>query len=317
MPVKKGKGLLYVLDKHSPQQMSNGQIRMECPFRENHTDGSGEMSFFLTPDINAYHCFSCRAHGSIIRLITTQFGVNYFEAVEMVRLGDYTPEKHEFELDIMWDIKPPQSFLDRGFSEETLKHFRLGVAQIEKPDGRGKTEWTIIPFFFDGELKWYQQRIDGKDRIVVNYKGFDKFHYLYNLDTSYDYVIVTEGYSDVMRLYQHGYNSTAVLGADASDWQAKEISKFENVYLAFDNDDAGRRATEILYHQIKNSPCKIKIIPYTTKDPGSCTSKKEWSRAFNSATSYMEYSMEMSMGFDDYLDMKEQVLKDLEKRKHL
>ena len=45
-----------------PKQMSNGQIRMKCPFRDNHKDGSGQMSFFVTPDKNAYQIgrASCR-----------------------------------------------------------------------------------------------------------------------------------------------------------------------------------------------------------------------------------------------------------------
>ena len=58
MPVRRSSNLLDIFSEFSPQLMSNGQIRMECPFRENHTDGSGKMSFFVSPDINAYHCFA-------------------------------------------------------------------------------------------------------------------------------------------------------------------------------------------------------------------------------------------------------------------
>lgn len=49
--------LIDVVAEFSPRE-SGSQLRMECPFREKHTDGSGQMSMFLTPDINAYHCFS-------------------------------------------------------------------------------------------------------------------------------------------------------------------------------------------------------------------------------------------------------------------
>ena len=42
--------LLEVFKDFNPQKMTNGQIRMECPFRENHPDGSGRMSFFVSPD---------------------------------------------------------------------------------------------------------------------------------------------------------------------------------------------------------------------------------------------------------------------------
>ena len=99
-----GRDLLEIFSKYHPKVMSNGQVRCMCPFRENHTDGSGQESFFLTPYLNAYHCFSCGAKGNIVRLLTTRMGVNYFEAAGMVQLGEYTPEKKEFDLDVMWRL---------------------------------------------------------------------------------------------------------------------------------------------------------------------------------------------------------------------
>lgn len=285
--------------------MPSGQIRMECPFRDNHPDGSGKESFFVTPEINAYHCFSCREHGNLIKLLVNSFDIGYFSAVELVRLSDYTPEERSFELDISWELKPPEAFLKRGFAEETLRHFKFGV------DKKG---WTVIPFYTPkGELVGYQRRTEKPERIVINSKDFNKAEYLYNYDDSFAYVVAVEGYSDVMRLFQHGYNATSALGADISVWQAMMLGNFERVYLAFDNDLAGRRATEICYHQIKNLT-NVLLVPYTTKDPGECLSKKEWQRAFENSTDYMEYSTQMSMNWDGYLEMKEKVLRELAER---
>ena len=69
---KESRSLLEIFAEFSPKVLSNGQIRMMCPFRDNHPDGSGQMSFFINPSINAYHCFSCGAKGNLIRLLTTQ-----------------------------------------------------------------------------------------------------------------------------------------------------------------------------------------------------------------------------------------------------
>ena len=310
MPAKKDSTLLGILSEYSPKQMSNGQIRMECPFRENHSSDDGKMSFFISPEIGAYHCFSCGAKGSAVKLLTTKFKVNYFEAVELVKLTDYkSKEDKDFELEFKWDLStPPNDFLDRGFKRDTLRHFRIGTSD----DG-----WIIIPFYMDfnkpAELLGFQKRINHPDRIVLNSKGFKKREYLYNLDHSYEYVVIVEGYSDVMRLYQHGYNAVALLGADMSTWQCMEVSKFKRVYLALDNDNAGRIATEICYHQLKNYT-DVMLIPYGTKDPGECKSPKLWRRAFSSATDYVTYSMDMSIGWDGYLDMRDKVIKDLKYR---
>lgn len=311
MPRKKssGKSLLEVFSDFSPQLMSNGQIRMECPFRDNHTDGSGRMSFFVSPDINAWHCFSCHSHGNLIRLLTTKFGVNYFEAMSMVRLTEYKPEKKEFDLDIMWDMnRPPKEFLDRGYTKECLKHFRVGTTDRDS---------ILIPYYrsFNSpiELIGYQERWYSPDRRVKNSKGFEKKSYLYNLDYSYDYAILVEGQSDVWRVWQHGYNVCALMGSDMSDEQVRMLSKFKTVYLALDNDEAGRRGTEIVYHLLKNH-CTVLLVPYETKDPGECKSKESWDNSFKGSTDYVIYSMEMSMGWEGYLDMRDEVISELKRR---
>lgn len=306
MPEKHSPGLLEIFAEHSPRLMPNGQIRMECPFRENHKDGSGRMSFYASPDIGAYHCFSCHAKGNLVRLLTTRFGVNFFDAVGMVRLTDYKKEKDKvFDLDISWSVSPPKDFLKRGFTENTLRHFRLG----ETDDG-----WIIIPFYENfnspADLLGYQKRRNVPDRITINNKGFNKKEYLYNLDTSYSYVILVEGYSDVFRLYQHGYNASALLGSTISKWQSEKLAEFDRVYLALDNDEPGRRATEKCYEMLKNDT-DVRLVPYHTKDPGECISRKKWAEAFQHSTDYAEYSYEMCMGWEHYLEMREDVLREL------
>lgn len=305
------KSLLEIFSEFEPKQMSNGQIRMMCPFRENHKDGSGQMSFFVNPEINGYHCFSCHEHGNLIRLLTTRFKVNYFEAVGLVRLTDYKVERADFDLDLAWDVKqPPEEFLSRGISEETLEHFRIGTTS----DGR-----MVIPYYKDfsnpTDLLGYQTREYRDDlRIVRNSKSFDRDGYLYNYSPKeFSYTVLVEGQSDVLRLYQFGYNATALMGSHISDTQVEMLSKFDKVYLALDNDLPGRRATEEVYALLKDH-VNIRLVPYTTSDPCDCVRKKDWETAFLNSTDYMQYTLEMSMSWPEYLDMKDEVLKMLKKR---
>ena len=300
---KESNSLVDIFSEYSPQVMSNGQIRMKCPFRENHADGSGMMSFFVSPDKNAYHCFSCGEHGNLIRLLTTIFKVNYFDAVSMVQLTDYKRDYKDFDLDVMWNTDIlPKEFLDRHFTEKCLRHFRVGMTD------RGS---ILIPYYTGSELVGYQERWYNGSRCVKNSKGFNKKEYLYNLDYSYDYVVLVEGQSDVWRVWQHGYNACALMGSSVSDEQIKLLSKFKKVYLALDNDDAGRRCTEMVYHLLKNY-CEVLLVPYVTKDPGECR-KYDWDLAFKSSTDYAVYSMEMTLGWDEYLDMRDDVLRGLKK----
>lgn len=295
--------LMEIFKDYRPERLSNGQIRMECPFRENHKDGSGKMSFFVTPDKGFYHCFSCGKGGKLVVLLTTMFGLTLSEALEVSVLTDYVPKEEKWELDRSWTITPPKEFTSRGFKKSTLEHFKFGYTS----DG-----WIMIPFYDSfrrpNELVGYQRRKNEPDRVVINSKGFKKSTYLYNLDTTYDYVIVVEGYSDVMRLYQHGYNAVALLGSLISDWQIEQISKFKHVYLALDNDIPGREATEKIYYKLKDNVKDIKLIPYSTKDPGECISPKIWTEAFKSSTDYMSYSISMSLEWDEYIEMRDKIL---------
>lgn len=302
--------LLGVFAEFSPVVMSNGQIRMQCPFRENHPDGSGTMSFFVTPYKNAYHCFSCHAHGNLIRLLTTRFKVNYFDAAGMVSFTEYIPDKKDFDLDLMWDLRNlPAEFLERGYTEDTLRYFRVGTTE------KGS---ILIPYYADFKhpesLLGYQERwYADHDRRVRNSKGFNKREYLYNLDTSHDYVIVVEGQSDVWRLHQYGYNACALMGSDISEWQVEKLSQFKKVYLALDNDEAGRRGVEKCNYFLKNCT-KVLLVPYDSKDPGECHSKEAWDSAFHESTDYVVYAMEMSLGWDRYLEMRDEVISEVKKR---
>lgn len=309
MPKKSPLDLLRIFSEFSPTKMSNGQIRMECPFRENHKDGSGRMSFFASPEINAYHCFSCGAKGNLVNLLTTRFKIGYFEASSAVHLEEFKPKEEKvFDFDVVWDFnKPPKEFLKRGFTEETLRYFRVGMMDSGE---------ILIPYYESFvkpiNLLGYQKRVYYPDRKVRNSRHFNKKEYLYNFDDSYTYVVLVEGQSDVWRLHQFGYNACALMGADMSSWQADKLSCFERVYLALDNDAAGRRGIEICNRYLSRS-VDVRLVPYTTKDPGECD-KKSWVSAFDSSTDYMVYSLEMAMNWDGYLDMRDEVLTELDKR---
>ncbi len=300
--------LLDIFSDYRPRKMSNGQIRMMCPFTENHTDGSGKMSFFATPEKNAYHCFSCEAKGTLTRLLTKHFGVPLFEALDLVNPlfeKDTEKDKKSFDLDISWNLTPPSEFTSRGYSKDTLKYFRVGMTEDDR---------IVIPYYKDFkcplDLVGYQIRDYRKGRTVRNNENFEKTSYLYNLDFSYDYTILVEGQSDCWRLFQHGYNATGLMGNSISDWQKEQLCKFKTVYLALDNDEPGRIGIERCYATLKNDT-EILLIPYNTKDPGDCISPRIWSKHFHAATDYLTYSLEMSLNWDGYVDMRDKVLRSL------
>lgn len=291
--------LLEILEKQNanPTLLSSGQIRVMCPFRDLHTGGDGLESMFLTPDINAYHCFSCRSKGRLTVLLTSKYEIPLFEAMEMVHIDEYKKEKKQSleDDDYYWDLKLPDVFEARGFTKELLVNkFKVGTKFITNKDGV-RQKVTVIPNYWDGELRGIAYRIDVQRRDGTykrisswNSDGFNKEEYLYNGDARYkDYVIIVEGQSDVWRLFSYGYNVYGVLGSSLSDWQAEQIRKVKKVYIAGDCDLPGIRASESWYKKLYLHT-DVEFINYPASDPCACKARP-FKKAFENPCNYAEF----------------------------
>jgi len=94
---------------------------------------------------------------------------------------------------------------------------------------------------------------------------FNKQNILYGLHLARphirekNYVILVEGYMDLVALHQHGFkNSIAVMGVAISDQMIATLKNLtSNFYLALDSDDAGYAAME----RINNKCLEHEIVP--------------------------------------------------------
>ncbi|TCK98712.1 DNA primase [Natranaerovirga hydrolytica] len=103
---------------------------------------------------------------------------------------------------------------------------------------------------------------------------FDKSNNLYALNIARtarkDHILIVEGYMDVISLHQAGYNQTvASLGTAFTSGQARLLKRYtDNVLIAYDNDEAGRKATLRSIPILKEAGLTVKVLnlnPY--KDP--------------------------------------------------
>lgn len=80
-------------------------------------------------------------------------------------------------------------------------------------------------------------------------RGTPKNRLLFNdYSVSSDYVWLVEGVWDAVRLWSFGEPAVAIMGAFLSDHQASRIiNKYQKVFLMFDGDDAGKKATDAAY----------------------------------------------------------------------
>lgn len=115
---------------------------------------------------------------------------------------------------------------------------------------------------------------DGESAKYLNTNGtpiYKKSQQLFGLDvarrsvTAQKSIMITEGYMDVLTLYQFGYtNAVACLGTSFPEEQVKRITELsKNVELLFDGDNPGREAAfkacgKLL---VKGISCKVILFP--------------------------------------------------------
>lgn len=158
---------------------------------------------------------------------------------------------------------------DRGISSEMIDLYRLGFTDPEEYKYRnlgGISSRIVFPILEhkrrnpkcvgmayrclnDDKPKYINdQNQDGREGQDKNLEGiFIKSNMLYGLHQAYEgiakfgYIIVTEGYFDVIALYQSGLtNAVCTMGTSLSENQISIISKLtNNVLLMYDSDSAG------------------------------------------------------------------------------
>lgn len=174
---------------------------------------------------------------------------------------------------------PAKQYIERGFKEETLDHFDVGVCYHPK----SKMYKRIVFPVFDEDDQYMVgcvgRTINGHSDKWKNLKGFNKSNFLYNYAKALPYIndskaiILVEGQGDVLRFYEAGVNNVVGLfGCTLSDMQEFLIqkTKAKTVILALDNDDAGTKGTNQIKKQLPHFEV-IQIQLSNSKDIGDLT----------------------------------------------
>ena len=235
---------MEVFAEYSPKMLSSGEINMQCPFRENHSEDSQKRrQMNVNPDKNMYHCFSCGKRGTVVALLTTKFEIPLDMAVTLVTekfVEEITkePEKETYECVthvpdhiLSWDTQPME-FIKRGFSVDLLKRMNIGINTYEG------CNVITIPLMQDGRLVGIKYRAIGSKEFWYS-PDFEKRRYIY-YEPSGKKIVVVESETDTLMSITNGIDWVgAVLGTEVSHQQLHRMKKYERIYSAFDNDDAG------------------------------------------------------------------------------
>ena len=198
---------------------------------------------------------------------------------------------------------------ERGFSDETIQRFGLGYAnvyandlymylkkngytddqmkdsglvRIDEKKGGQDMFWNraMVPILdINGKVVGFGGRVlgDGLPKYINTKETavFDKSHTLFAMNIARRSkrrgIILCEGYMDVIAMHQAGFdNAAASLGTALTMGHATIVKRYtDEVYLAYDSDGAGRKATMKAIGIMREVGIATRVIdlkPYTDPD---------------------------------------------------
>lgn len=204
--------------------------------------------------------------------------------------------------------KAKKYFVDRKLSEQTMKHFGLGYSNIYSDDLYKylKQKGYSAELLIESALVGYHEKYGMQDKFwnrvmfpimdvnnhVIGFGGrvmgegepkylnsketivFDKSRNLYGLNfartTRENYMLICEGYMDVIALHQAGFtNAVASLGTAFTAGHAQLLKRYvKEVVLVYDSDGAGTKAALRALPILRDAGIHARILrmePY--KDP--------------------------------------------------
>lgn len=293
---------------------SRGELWCRCPF---HDDKNPSFSINVNPSsakYGLYHCFACGG-GNIVNMVHHIKGFDSYEESENWIESNYftvlddTWDKEEL-LSRVKDEEPPRKKLgkkelpyyeinhknnkhpwmyDQGLTDEAIEHFI--ITYDEEQDG------IIFPHIVQGKtVGWQTRDLTGTKRAkYLNTLDFPKGTTLYHGDCEChidsDYLIVVESPKTAAIMWGVGYhNVVATFGASITEEQMALLWDYKNIFLWFDNDEAGAKATSTALNYLKDH-CEVYIVPpvdVAKGDPADIP-YDEWEKYLNKAVYYVHW----------------------------
>ncbi len=176
------------------------------------------------------------------------------------------PDNLEFFKKSLWETEEAQRYLkiERGLAEETIKHFELGY----DPDKNA----IAIPIFKNKELINIRYRFLIPDKTkYIQEKDCEIWLYNENgidVGLKKTAVLVVEGEFDCMAVWQSGIKNVVspASGKDSYGMWLELLDPIAEVVIAYDNDKAGKDASNKFAERIGIEKCKEVTYPEGIKD---------------------------------------------------
>lgn len=263
--------VLGLLEQAGVDRLREGrkEISGACPLHEKRTGKPDtHPSWSINRTTFVHHCFSCGYSGTLEGLLIDLTGAAPVDLEITLREQSVTRDWKTFvekrqEGPAAVPVRRLTDFVLRNILRDVPNRFlerrRLRRAAIDDMEVRydAETRQVVMPIRMpNGELLGAQYRQAGS--VLTLPAGLPKSATLfgYTRVSQHDHVAVVESPLDAVRLYGLGIPAVASLGAWPSADQATLLARtFSAVYVALDDDKAGREGTTVLRKMLRSQGC--------------------------------------------------------------
>jgi DNA primase len=280
--------LLRVLEQAGVQRLYDGRQEISglCP-NPQHNDTKPSWSINKTTYL--HHCFSCGYSGTLQGLLTELTGSAPPDLETTLKSEGFLQQMAKARLDPVETLADTVPLLTEWSLANLLSHvpekllalrklIRSAIDFFQVRYDREAREWVLPIRSPAGQLWGAQYRRVGS--VMTRPTGIQKSMTLFGLSAiqRYEEAVLVESPLDAVRLFGIGIPAVASLGAFVSDDQVQLLARnFGTVYMALDNDKAGRQGASFATQALRRRGAAV--IPWRyegmtdedgrkAKDPG-------------------------------------------------
>jgi len=261
----------FEIDKYNIHGFDENQKLSICPLCSEHRKKKTDKCAKLFWDAGWGFCHHCQG----------KFPLHTFKKRHQEIRKTYTLP--EFKNNTTLSEKVVHWFQSRGISQNTLNFMQVGEGLEWMPKMNKEVNTIQFHYFRDGVLVNTKFRDGAKGFKMV--KDAEKI--FYNLDSIKlsTEVVVVEGEIDALSFIEAGYMNVvsvpngSTLGTSNLDYLDNCIEYFENkekIYLALDNDEAGKNTTKEFIRRLGSDKCfLVDFREYKDANEYLCKTDKE------------------------------------------
>jgi hypothetical protein len=259
--------VFLMLSQAGVQGLRDGRREVEglCP---SPTHNDTHPSWSCNKVTGLHHCFSCGYKGTLTGLLVELTGVSPPDLENQLKTQGFLRSMQQVRQSPEQVIDPVLPYLNDwslmhdlvDVPEKLLSFKRLARSAVDAYQVRWQpdTRVWVLPLRdpASGDLLGAQLRKVGS--VLTQPKGLPKSTTLFGYEQAkpFDYAVLVESPLDAVRLFGLGIPAIASLGAWASTEQVTLMARcFAAVYVALDNDKAGREGAEKVTDMLRRKRC--------------------------------------------------------------